>query len=112
MDNKKRVLELVRCWNYCDFAAVKKIVDKGYIAYALYSGKKVSGIKGVIRNIKDSHKSFKGLKVVVEDIISEKNKVACRITLKSGKKRKKELIIFRLKGGKIKEAYSIGSAWQ
>ena len=115
-DNKRLVKDFIeKVWNRGQYELVSRFIGDDYIAWALGSKKTVKGVEGVLANVKGVHRSFAQFKVSIEDMFGEADKVVSRITFYSLRENKqitmREIIIHRIEGEKIVEAWSLGSQW-
>lgn len=117
MKNKDIVLRFIETvWNNGEFEKVADFIDPRYQAHALGSGRTVRGIDGVLKNARAVHAEYINFHVSVDSMVEEGDKVISRMTLSGTKDSRQhslvEFIEHHLEGGKIIEAWSLGSSWR
>jgi predicted ester cyclase len=115
-ENKRIVREFIeKVWNKGQYELVSRFIGDDYVAWALGSKKTVVGVEGVLANVQGVQRTFEGFRVGIEDMFGEDDKVVSRLTLHSMRSAApvtmREIIIHRIAGGKIVEAWSLGSQW-
>jgi predicted ester cyclase len=123
--NKEVVRKFIdRVWNRGFVNEIPEFIDPEYEAIGLATEVLVKGIEGVKENVLATRSGFPDLRIEIDDMIAEEDRVASRLRLRGtpvhqqattwerGAMTNPELIFHLLKNGKIIRAWSIGSTWR
>jgi predicted ester cyclase len=114
--NKKILIEYIeRVWNEGDVSVIDQYAHPDWFSKGLRLDGTLEGLEGIRRNVLETRKALKNLKITIKDIIAEGNKVASRIVITGINSETEknvyvdEMMIHEFLDGKVKRVWSIGS---
>ena len=123
--NKEVVKNFIdRVWSRGLVDEIPDFIAPEYEAIGLATDVRVKGIEGVRENVLTTRSGYPDLRIEIDDMIAEKDRVASRLRLRGtpvhqqattwarGALTNRELIFHQLKDGKITRAWSIASTWR
>jgi len=107
LKNKAIVRNFFAEWDSTDISSmVDRYISTDFVSHAKWRNRE--GLKKVIKDVKAG---YSGLRVTIEDVIAENDKVAARVRYVSADRDISVIFIYRIADGKIVEEWAHGETF-